>query len=208
MQPVTIDTTIAIFSLWKAAGLKPPEAWRGAQGEAEAAVVWADTLSDTTHAQAMDAARRVMRRGGQFFPTVGDLCEAIRETAAVVAMTGDEAWTHVAMMVRRHGSWHPPVRPGQPVGRDEWRLHDDPATEADLWTALESVGGWSGRCAMLTEDVAPNRASFRQVFDAAARRSRVRAESSVVAMIEGRAGSLALSMDEQPDNVCRLPVRR
>jgi len=208
MQPVTTDTILTIFALWEAAGMKPPASWRGDDATSDAAIVWVDLLSDVTHAQAMDAAHRVARRGGQWFPTAGDLCEAIRETAAVVAMSGDEAWTHVAMLMRRHGSWHPPVRPGQPVGRDEWRLHDDPATEADLWTALESVGGWSGRCAMLTEDVAPNRASFRQVFDAASRRSRVRAESSVVAMIEGRAGSLALSMDEQPDNVRRLPVRR
>ena len=169
--------------------------------------MWADTLADVTHEQAMDVARRVMRKGGQFFPAVGDLCEAVRESAEVVAMTGDEAWTHVAMLMRRHGSWHPPVRPGQPTGRDEWRLHDDPATEADLWTALESVGGWSGRCAMLTEDVAPNRASFRAVFDAATRRVRIRSESNLVRQIEARGGSLALSMDEAPDNVRRLPVR-
>ena len=204
-QPVTLETMVAIFSLWRAAGMKPSTEWRASQGEAESAVVWTDLLFDVTHDQAMDAAHRVARRGGQWFPTAGDLREAVRETAAVVAMTGDEAWTHVAMMVRRHGYCHGPTRPGEPVERGGRRLHDDPATEADFWSALESCGGWMGRCALLSDDVAPARASFRNVFEACARRSRVRAESDVVAMIEARAGSLALPMS---GNVVALPVRR
>ena len=120
-------------------------------------------------------------------------------------MSGDEAWSLIADKVRRHGYYDPPQPPGGELERGRWRLHEDAAVEARLWTALGTCGGWSGRCLMETDSVAAARASFRQVFERLEQRDRVRSEVDAVARLEAR-GPLALGMDD--DNVIELRVRK
>lgn len=196
MNPVSPETIVLIFEEWRAAGLRPPEALSSPVADAHAAIVWARLLSDLTDDDAWSAARVLARSGRSFFPTAGELLTAARSAEAAVSMSGDEAWSLVAEKVRRHGYYDPPQPPGGELERGRWRLHEDPAVEARLWSALGTCGGWSGRCLLETAQVAAARASFREVFASIEKRDHIRGEIDAVKRIEQR-GLLALSMDDE-----------
>ena len=179
--------------------MRPPEAWRDQAAEAQALIAWTDLLGDVLHLEAMQGARVLARSGRAFFPTAGELLQSAHP---VHAISGDEAWAALTPLIRKHGSYHPPTHPDRELERDGWRLAPDPEEERRLWAALDTVGGWSGRCALLTDDVAPARAAFRTAYETSVKRARSIGAIDAVARIEAR-GNLTMSMDD--DKVVQFP---
>ena len=141
--------------------------WSGVQAVAS---TWAGLVSLVSDSRAADGFRAAYdaRATRAAFLSVSRtrLLGAQPNRWAEVADSGT-AWVAVVRLAGQHGADDPPEPVGAPA---RFRLHDDPATEARLYSAVAALGGWQvvQAEAAQAQPSDAKAAAFRRAFEAGA----------------------------------------
>lgn len=160
---MTVDDIAVVFSTLRAGGLRP--LFKHDDDILEAMRVWAQILADCSREELMTAAVNYLRQPASFYwPVPGQLLALVPRYQ--VDVDSDGRWGEVLGLVRRHGHYSPPRRPGTEVEGDEWTV--DEAT----WRGIQACGGWRELCMVTRDTMAAQRAAFRSAYESAGERSR------------------------------------
>ena len=180
-----------VFELWRRAGRVRPAGWSTGRGpEADAAEVeavvdaWVTLLGDVTDADLARAAVEVARSGGEWWPTVPQVLDAVRQRP--MGLTGPEVWGLVKPRLNSYRT-------------AEQALADviPPAHLPAVLCAIDSVGGWGALCASPEKEEPHTQRRLGEAYTVAAARTAYVAETETAGrLLELRRGVGRLSVVE------------
>ena len=178
---MTVNDIAVVFETLRAGGLKP--LFRTDEDILAAMRVWALVLSDITPEELMRAAIYYLRlppsESKGFWPTPGKLLVLV--PGREIDNDGDGAWGDLLYLVRKHGHYDGPRRPGG--DGDGWTVDEQ------TWRGIQACGGWRELCMTTSSTMAAQRAAFRTAYiSAGVRRVRQIEQRAACALLEERPG--------------------
>ena len=165
---MTVDEVAAAFMILRAGGIR--SMFKHDDEILEAMRVWVVVLDDVGGEELVTAARSYLRQPASFYwPTPGQLLALVpRHQAELIDSNG--RWGEVLALVRKHGSYTPPRKPGSDVGSGEWTVDEG------TWRGIQACGGWRELCMVTRDTMAAQRAAFRSAYEVAGERNRMQIE--------------------------------
>ena len=162
---MTIDDITVGFEVLRAAGVRL-QGFKSDDDVIKTMKTWVLVLPDVTPEEFVQACVMYLRQPKScFWPTPGQLLALIPRYQVDDA---DGRWGELLFLVRKHGHYNGPKRPGcgDPDEPTHWTIDEE------TWRGVQACGGWRELCMTTSATMASQRAAFRSAYVSAGERKR------------------------------------